>query len=61
MKKMDSKLESVLQKVRGLLALSGNNPSQAEAQAAAEGSGVDCQVQSHPDGCGERDTGDCYI
>ena len=29
MKKMDSKLESVLQKVRGLLALSGNNPSQA--------------------------------
>lgn len=34
-KKMDSKLESVLQKVRGLLALSGNNPSQAEAQAAA--------------------------
>lgn len=35
MKKMDSKLESVLQKVRGLLALSGNNPSQAEAQAAA--------------------------
>lgn len=34
-KKMDSKLESILQKVRGLLALSGNNPSQAEAQSAA--------------------------
>lgn len=34
-KKIDDKLENVLQKVRGLLALSGNNPSQAEAQAAA--------------------------
>lgn len=31
----NSKLESILQKVRGLLALSGNNPSQEEAQAAA--------------------------
>lgn len=34
-KSMDSKMESILQKVKGLLALSGNNPSEAEATAAA--------------------------
>ena len=31
----DEKIERVLEKVKKLLALAGNNPSEAEAQAAA--------------------------